>query len=353
MKFFRLVIIMSALAVPVAAQWVNYPTPGTPRTADGKPNLTAAVPRTRDGKADLSGVWQRISPTYRRNIAADLKPEEIQPWARELVQQRMEDLGKGHMSVRCLPWGPSYATSERLFKIVQTPGLILMLDEGLVYRQIFMDGRPLEPDPNPSWMGYSVGRWDGDTLVVDSSGFNDETWLDSAGHPHTEALRMTERYRRRDFGHMDVEVTFTDPTVYARPIKVALKAELEPDTEVLEAVCAEGAEKSLEHWTGKASDEKNSEVKVAPSVLASYAGTYVEKDLWGPGPHPRTIQVTVSDGALFAELSNRGKVPLSPQTQTRFAGFFGWSITFLPNSQGVTTDLLEMHISGNYKYSKR
>ncbi len=352
MRFFGLVIIVSALAAPVAAQWVNYPTPGTPRTADGKPNLTAPVPRTRDGKADVSGAWQRISPTYRRNIATDLKPEEIQPWARELVQQRMEDLGKGHMSVRCLPWGPSYATSERLFKIVQTPGLILMLDEGLVYRQIFMDGRPLEKDPNPSWMGYSVGHWEADTLVVESSGFNDETWLDSAGHPHTEALRMTERYRRRDFGHMDVEVTFTDPTVYARPIKVALKAELQPDTELIEGVCNENNEKSLEHWTGKASDEKNSEVKVAPDVLASYAGTYVEQDLWGPGPHPRTIQVTLSDGTLFAELSNRGKVPLSPQTQTRFAGFFGWSLTFMPDNQGVTKDLLEMHISGNYKYSK-
>jgi len=141
--------------------------------------------------------------------------------------------------------------------------------------------------------------------------------------------------------------------VYARPIKVALKAELQPDTELIEGVCNENNEKSLEHWTGKASDEKNSEVKVAPGVLASYAGTYVEQDLWGPGPHPRTIQVTVSDGALFGELSNRGKVRLSPQTQTRFAGFFGWSITFLPNNQGVTADLLEMHISGNYKYSKK
>ncbi len=352
MKAFGLAIIVSALATPVAAQWVTYPTPGIPRTADGKPNLTARAARTLDGKPDLSGLWQRISPTYRRNIATDLKPDEIQPWARELVQQRMEDLGKGHMSVRCLPWGPSYTTSERLFKIVQMPGLILMLDEGLVYRQIFMDGRPLETDPNPSWMGYSVGHWEGDTLVVESSGFNDETWLDSVGHPHTEALRMTERYRRRDFGHMDIEVTFTDPAVYARPIKVPLSAELHPDTELLEAVCNENNEKSLEHWTGKASDEKNSEVKVAPDVLPSYAGTYVEQDLWGPPPHPRTIQVTVSDGALFAELSNRGKVQLSPQTPTRFAGFFGWSLTFLPNNQGVTTDLLEMHISGNYRYTK-
>jgi len=352
MKTFGLVIILSVLATPVAAQWVSHPSPDIPRTRDGKPNLTASAPKTPDGKVDLSGLWQRISPKYRRNIAADLKPEEIQPWARTLVQERQEDLGKGHMSVQCLPWGPSYTTSERLLNIVQTPGLILMLDEGLSYRQIFMDGRPLETNPNPSWMGYSVGRWEGDTLVVQSFGFNAETWLDSAGHPHTEALRMTERYRRRDFGHMDIEVTFEDPAVYARPIKVPLSAELQPDTELIEAVCNEGGDRNLEHWVGKASDEKASSIKVAPEILAKYAGSYVEQDLWGPGPHPRTIQVTVSDGALFAELSNRGKVQLSPQTNTTFAGFFGWSLTFVTNSQGTATHLLEMHISGNYRYSK-
>ena len=353
MRALALVIVLSALATPVSAQWLKHPTPGIPRTPDGKPHLTAPAPRTPDGKPDLSGLWQRISPKYRRNIAADLKPDEIQPWARALVEQRMEDLGKGHMAVQCLPWGPSYSTSERLVKIVQTPGLILMLDEGLAYRQVFMDGRPLETDPNPSWLGYSTGRWDGDTLVVESSGFNDETWLDSAGHPHTQALRMTERYRRRDFGHMDIEVTFNDPAVYARPITVALGADLQPDTELLEAVCNEGGDKNLEHWVGKASDEKKSDVEVAPGILAKYVGTFVEQDLWGPGPHPRTIQITVADGALFAELSNRGKAQLSPQSNTTFSGFFGWSITFVADSQGVTTHLLEMHISGNYRYTKK
>jgi hypothetical protein len=352
MKTFGLVIVLSVLATPLSAQWLKHPTAGIPRTPDGKPNLTAPAPRTADGKPDLSGLWQRISPKYRRNIAADLEPEEIQPWARALVQERMEDLGKGHMAVQCLPWGPSYATSERLVKIVQTPGLVLMLDEGLAYRQVFMDGRALETEPNPSWLGYSVGRWEGDTLVVDSFGFNDQTWLDAAGHPHTEALRMTERYRRRDFGHMDIEVTFTDPAVYARPIKVALSAELRPDTELLEAVCNEGGDRNLEHWVGKASDAQASSVKVAPEILARYVGTFVEQDLWGPGPHPRIIQITVSDGALFAELSNRGKVQLSAQTDTTFTGFFGWSLRFVPDGTGVTTHLLEMHISGNYRYTK-
>lgn len=354
MKTLGLVFVLSVLATPLSAQWVNHPTPGIPRTPDGKPNLTAPAPRTPDGKMDLSGLWQRTNnQKYRRNIAADLKPEEIQPWARDLVAQRMEDLGKDHMAVQCLPWGPSYATSERLVKIVQTPGLILMLDEGLAYRQIFMDGRPLEKEPNPSWMGYSVGRWEGDTLVVESYGYNDKTWLDSYGHPHTEALRMTERYRRRDFGHMDIEVTLSDPGVYARPWTVRFSAELDPDTEVLESVCNEGAHKSLENWVGKASDEKKNEVNVAPGILAKYAGTYVEQDLWGAGPHPRIIQVTSSDGRLFAELSSRGKVQLTAQSDTTFAGFFGWGIRFVADSQGVPTHLLEMHISGNYRFAKK
>src|SRR5262249_27478619 len=228
MKIVVFAIILSAMTTPLAAQWVDYPTPGIPRTADGKPNLIAPAPRTADGKPDLSGIWQRMSLKYERNIAADLKPGEIQPWAEALVRQRAEDLQKDHMSVQCLPWGPSYSNSARKAKIVQTPGLLLMLDEDLTYRQIFLDGRPLETEPNPSWMGYSVGRWEGDTLVVDSVGFNDRTWLDRDGHPHSEALRMTERYRRPDFGHMQIEITLNDPKVYGRPWTVSLSAELNP-----------------------------------------------------------------------------------------------------------------------------
>src|SRR5712664_1381217 len=131
------ITLSAALSAPLAAQWLNHPTPGIPRTAGGKPNLSAPAPRTADGKPDLSGLWQRISPKYERNIAADLKPGEVQPWAETLAQQRMEDLGKDHMSVQCLPWGPSYSNSPRKAKIVQTPSLILILDEDLTYRQVF------------------------------------------------------------------------------------------------------------------------------------------------------------------------------------------------------------------------
>jgi hypothetical protein len=327
---------------------LKHPTSGIPRTADGKPNLAAPAPRTPDGKPDLSGLWQRLS-TYGRNIAADLKSGEVQPWAEALVERRLEDFGIDHMSHGCLPWGPNYNTSSRRAKFVQTPGLMVILDEDLTYRQIFLDGRRLETNPNPSWMGYSVGRWEGDTLVVESFGFNDRTWLDASGHPHTEALRTTERYRRRDFGHLDIEVTLDDPAAYARPWTVALRAELTPDTELLESVCNEGPSQR-EHWVGKASDAQKSAVRVAPDVLAKYVGTYQELDLWGPGPHPRMISVTVSDGALFAELNGRGKARLVGLSETTFSGFFGLGISFVVEGQGVPAHLLEMHVSGNYRF---
>ena len=340
------------MTTPVAAQWMKYPAPGIPRTPDGKPNLTAPAPRTADGKPDLSGLWQRILSKYEQNVAADLKPAEIQPWIQALVQERAEDLQKDSPGVQCLPWGPGYSTSARMAKMVQTPGLIVMLDEDLTYRQIFMDGRPLETDPIRSWMGHSVGRWEGDTLVVESFGFNDRSWLDHDGHPHSEALRMTERYRRPDFGHMEIEITLNDPEVYARPWTVALSAVLMPDTDLLEAVCNENHDIPLTHWVGKASDEKKSEVQVAPEILAKYAGTYEELDRWGTRPHPAIIEVTVSNGTLFAELKGREKVQLVAQSETNFTGFYNWGLAFVRDNQGNVTQLLERHVSGDYRYRR-
>lgn len=344
--------IVCLLSAPLAAQWLSYPTPGIPRTAAGKPNLNAPAPRAASGKPDLTGLWQRISPKYERDIATDLKPGEVQPWAQSLADERSENLSRDHMSVQCLPWGPGDAVSGRKAKIVQTPTLIVMLDEDLTYRQIFTDGRPLEKDPNPSWQGYSVGRWDGDTLVVDSFGFNDRTWLDRAGHPHTQALRVTERYRRADFGHMDIEVTLTDPAVYAHPVTTKLSAVLAADTDLLEDVCNEDTTRRV-HYVGKASDDKKVAVKVPPEILAKYVGTYEEKDFWGNMPHPRIIEITTSGGELFAELKGRGKTQLIGQSNVLFSGFFGLGIQFATDAQGVPTHLNEMHVSGNYRFMRK
>src|SRR5581483_534902 len=309
---FLLTLLPSILCVaPAFAQWLDYPTPGIPRLANGKPNLAAPAPRASDGKPNLEGVWNRISPKYRINIAADLKKEDVQPWARDLVAQRTEDLGKQSPGEQCLPSGPAYATDADstgggMMKIVQTPAMVVILNPDLTYRQIFLDGRKLEDSPNPSWMGYSVGHWDGDTLVVESNGYNDRTWLDTTGHPHTEALRMTERYHRRDFGHIDIDVTLQDPGVYAHPWTVRVTAELAPDTELLEFVCNENTS-HREHWVGKASDDAKLDVKVAPEILAKYVGTYVEQPkLWRVVP--RVVQITVKDGVLYGELDGRGEV---------------------------------------------
>jgi hypothetical protein len=350
-------ILAIAIGAPLAAQWLNHPTPGIPRTSDGKPNLSAPGPRAPDGKPDLSGVWNRISPKYSRNVAADLKPGEVQPWAESLLHQREENLGRDYMNVLCVPLGPGYTTSAdstgaEMMKIVQTPGLILILNPDLTYRQIFMDGRALEKAPNPNWMGYSVGHWDGDTLVVESNGFNDRTWLDHDGHPHTEALRTIERYHRRDFGNLDLEVTFSDPAAYTRPWTVKVRAELAPDTDLLEWVCNEKGS-GLEHWIGKASDEKKSGVKVAPQILATYAGTYVEQPrLWRLVP--RVVEITVSGDALFADMDGRGKVPLLAQSDTGFSGLYGLGVEFTKGAAGAPApELFVKHVSGDYRFTRK
>ena len=201
--------------VPALAQWLNLPTPGIPRTADGKPNLTAPLPRMPDGKPDLSGLWQPELTPYRFDVIQDIKDEGIfRPAAQALFFQRAVNLRHDNPVTHCLPAGPQAifaAGSTRFYRIVQSPSVIALLYELGDFRQIYTDGRGLPKDPNPTWMGYSVGHWDGDTLVVETAGFNDKTWLDMVGHPHSERLRVTEKFKRADFGHMQVQVTYDDP----------------------------------------------------------------------------------------------------------------------------------------------
>ena len=257
------------------------------------------------------------------------------------------------MNVVCLPQGPGYVTAAdttgaEQVKIVQTPTLIVMLNPDLTYRQIFMDGRALEASPNPSWMGYSVGHWDGDTLVVESNGFNEGSWLDHDGHPHTEALRLTERYRRRDFGHLDVQVTLADPGAYSRPWTVAVRAELAPDTEMIEWVCNENR-RSIEHWVGKASDERKGAVKVAPEILAKYVGTYEEqKPYWRQAA--RVVVVAVRDGKLIANMDGRGEVELIATSNAEFGGLYGLGVEFINGGAG---GLYVKHVSGNYRFARK
>src|SRR5712692_5687197 len=295
------------LSAPLAAQWLDYKTPGIPRTADGKPNLSAPAPRTAEGKPDLSGIWRGPGNSpYNRNIAVDLNPNEIQPWAQEVFQQHVFNLGADSPRAHCLPDPPPFSHLAGLARIVQTPALTVIINEAGTTRTIPTDGRGLPEDPNPAWLGYSVGRWEGDTLVVTTAGFNDRTWLDFAGHPHTEALRTTERFHRRDFGHMDFEMTLEDPTAFTRPITLKADKTLVADTELLETICEN--EQIAPHLVG------GNGFRLAPQALAKYAGTYEV----APG---REAVVTVDGESLVLRLSASGDVqPLAPQSETIFVG---------------------------------
>jgi hypothetical protein len=234
------------------AQWLKLPLPGTPRTPDGKPNLSAPAPRTADGKPDLSGLWHADNGRYLSNLAGVGVDVPMHPWAAAVYKERLDTLGRDKPQVRCLPHGVPDAmlVAGIPFKIVQTPGVMMVLyEEFNQYRQIFTDGRALPVDPNPTWFGYSIGKWEGDTFVVETAGFNDQTWLDNGGHPHTDALRVTERFRRRNFGSMEMDVAIDDPKAYLKPWKAAtIRFELLPDTELIEHLCEN--EKDVPHLVG-------------------------------------------------------------------------------------------------------
>lgn len=272
---FRLCFTFIAAAAFTNAQWVNQPMAGAPRTRDGKVDLKAKAPRLRDRKPNLSGIWQIEGPTreeryqfffdginnlgedvpskYFMNFLYDFKPGDglnglMRPETAAIQQRHRAGLAKDIPSTRCLPFGmPLMDAAPFPFKVLQMSGEIAVLYEhDTMFRQIFTDGRKLPVDPTPSWLGYSVGRWDGDDLVVETVGLNDESWLDAFGHPHSEDMRVTERFRRKDFGHMDVAVTVTDLKMYTRPFTVMLPMRLLPDTDLLEHICTEN-EKDSRH----------------------------------------------------------------------------------------------------------
>jgi len=238
-------------AVTVAhAQWLNYPTPGIPRTADGKPNLSAPAPRTADHKPDLSGVWAAVGDRGEGevlrnrqgiNIAVDVEGgAPLTAWARTVLEGRRQNQSRDIPTAKCLPAGlpADMLRPTGPFKIIQHPGVtIILLEEFNNWRQVFTDGRPLPREPVPSWLGYSVGKWEGDTFVVQSVGFNEKTWLDGRGTPHSEELLLTERFHRATFGQMRVEYTFDDAKAFARRWSATVTFLLQPDTDLLDSQC--------------------------------------------------------------------------------------------------------------------
>ena len=351
MRLFLAALLLMVGTISAEAQWLDRKTPGIPRTPDGKPNLTAPAPRGPDGKPDLTGVWDGGTLVARPELA------DLQAWVSDLARKHQQDYYKQRPFYACRPSGPEAERFGGWKRILQTPASIAILNDDLTYRVIHLDGRTLETEPAPSWTGYSVGRWEGDTLVVDSNGFNDKTWTSRYGVSHTEALRITERYRRTDFGHLQLQVTYTDPAAYTKPWGFTASMELAADTEMLEAIC----ERSSEHWTGTLSDAANTGVTVPPNVLKGYVGVYT--GIYGG--NQRTYDVSLSGGQLIAKivgevegglgaagLDEGAPRTLVPLSQTLFEGL-GLGYRFIVDDKGVATDLVVIHISGPYKYARQ
>ena len=271
MRIGLVLVVCCLLVTATHAQWLNYPTPGVPRTKDGKVNLTAPMPKTADGKPDLSGVWH-VQPTglaemkrlfgndvdavqvpgmeidtiskYGISVFMDFKPgdEPVRKEAADLRAQHQQRSNSGLDNLtRCLPAEYS-AGDDAVGGNQDRADAWFDADHARIdnaTRQIYTDGRPHPADPNPSWLGYSTGRWEKDTLVVETIGFNGKAPLDIIGHPRSESMRITERYQRRDVGHLDVAITFDDPVNYTRPFTINVTHLLQPDTDILEYFCNE------------------------------------------------------------------------------------------------------------------
>jgi hypothetical protein len=253
MRLSTAIVVFIALTCTTSAQW-RHRDATAPRTADGKLDVKAPPPRTAAGTVDLSGIWQ-TDTKYNFNLAADLKPGDVVmlPWAQALYAERQANLGKDDPEGFCLPPGfPRVNGVPFPQKIIQTSNAIVILYETrTTFRQIFLgNAHTLATDPQPTWMGYSRGRWDGDTLIVETTGFNDKTWLDDGGHPHSEQMKVTERFRRPSFGQLVVEITIDDPKTYAKPWTVTQAFQLAADNELIEYICNEN-NLDVPHLVGK------------------------------------------------------------------------------------------------------
>jgi hypothetical protein len=255
----RTIAAIALLGAPVAAleaQWIKTPPLKIPRTASGEPDLKAPTPRRADGKPDLTGAWSPDDNRYARDIAVGRKPEDIplQPWAQALFDQRKDGShSREDPDAHCLPQGvPKIDSLAYPWKVIETPNSMVIIYETFTYwRQIFTDGREMDPDANPTWMGYSTGKWEGDDFVVDTRGFNGKAWLDQLGRPTTVRLHVIERFRRVDYGHLMVDITIDDPGAYTRPFTVTQEMHLRPGWEPLEFICNEN-NKDVEHLPGRA-----------------------------------------------------------------------------------------------------
>jgi hypothetical protein len=345
------------MATPSFAQWIGLATPGVPRTGNDQPDLNAPTPVAADGRPDLSGVWVPDSAT-----GSLFDADKIQGWALDAMASHASNFHVDDPRFHCLPSGPGSYTSGAAWggqrRIVQQPSFIAVLNSDMTYRQIYLDGRELEAEPLiPSWLGYSVGRWEGDTLVVESNGFNDKTWLTHEGLEHTEQLRITERYTRHDYGHMTLEITYADPGTFREAVQATINLLNSPDAGMLESVCNE-SETGRSHYTGELSEAQDKLVELPLATLQKYAGTY--EGVWLR--YDVTAEFAVEDGELVLvrtlRLSGTGggtdteRHRLVAQSETAFDCTCGLGFIFELDESGNAIEVGEVHVSGSWPFAR-
>lgn len=352
MRKILVVVLAISLVSPIYAQWFDWEYPLVPRTEDGKPDMAAAVPRTPNKQVDLSGLWVPI------NASGSLYDEsQLRGWAKDAMAEAKRNFYTNDPRLSCMPNGPGSWAAEGIAggmrRIVQHPEVIAVLNEDMTHRQIYMDGRALEAETAlPNWMGYSVGAWEGDSLVVQTNGFNGKTWLSQKGHHHTDQLHITERYTRLNYGRMTLEVTYEDPATFVNgSVQATIDLVLLPEATMFEVVCNE-SKTGQKHYTGELDQSEKKAVVVSEQRLQEYVGLY--RGFWGN--RPVTAEVSLEDGALVLKRTPRYSLSggnndfdtteLVAQSENAFDSSLGLGWVFNRNEDGDVVSLSEVHVSG-------
>lgn len=350
------VLIFLLISTPLYAQWWDFQSPSVPRDTDGKPDLSAPIPKLADGHPDTSGMWV---PVQAHGSLFD--SENIKPWALEKMAEQEASFYRNDPRFHCLPSGPgSYPAGISvggMRRMVHHPDFIAILNGEMTFRQVYMDGRELPEVLLPSWMGYSIGYWDGDTLVIESNGYNDKTWLTREGLPHTEQLHIIERYRRLDFGHMELEIIYEDSGTFKKPVQAVIDLVSRPDSQMLESICNE-ASKGRSHWNGEIDQAEQKVVEVSEETLKKYVGTY--QGIWLGSVV--TAEILIEDGDMFLVRTprysdtggntNSAKSRLIAQSETAFDCACGLGFVFKLDASGEVTGVSEVHVSGEWIFDR-
>ncbi len=349
--------ILLLVSTTVQAQWFDWSTPTVPRTADGTPDLTAPIPRTLEGLVDMSGVW---TPEDARGSLFDTS--KIQGWALDAMLVHETNFYINDPRFHCLPSGPgSYpagSTTGGQRRLIQHQDYIAILTGEMTYRQVFMDGRQLEAEPLlTTWMGFSTGHWDGDILVIESNGYNAQTWLTREGLPHTEQLRITERYRRLDYGHIELDIIYEDPGTFTETVQATIQLVNQPDSGMLETICNESTT-GQQHYSGEISQADTAAVQISLATLQKYVGTY--QGTWLG--NLITAEITLEDGGIVLTRTprysdtggntNSAKSRLIAQSETAFDCTCGIAFIFNVGADGVANEVMEVHVSGAWPFKR-